>query len=202
VAQAQTQLDGARADDTDVTVMRAQYKHAIATLIGKSPAEFSIPFTPQSAPRLPVIPVGLPANLLERRPDIAAGARRVAEANDQIGIARDAFYPTLTLGVAAGFEGTTIANVFNWPSRMRAVGTQMSQTLFDAGRRLAISESATANYDGTVATYRQTTLAAFQEGEDNLAACAFWNMKCNSSKRPRHLRRRHFNSYESVSTRL
>jgi len=170
VAQAQTQLNGAQVADTDVTVMRAQYEHAIATLIGKPPAQFSIAFAPQTQLRLPVIPVGMPASLLERRPDIAAAERRVAEANDQIGIARAAFYPTLTLGAVAGFEGNTIANVFNWPSRMWAVGPEMSETLFDAGRRRAVSESATANYDGTVATYRQTTLTAFQEVEDNLAA--------------------------------
>jgi NodT family efflux transporter outer membrane factor (OMF) lipoprotein len=170
VAQAQTQLDGARVQDTDVTVMRAQYEHAIATLIGKPPAEFSIPFAPQTPLQLPVIPVGLPASLLERRPDIAAGERRVAEANDQIGIARTAFYPSLILGASGGFTGTSIANWFNWPSRMWAVGGQMSQTIFDAGRRRAVSESATANYDGTVASYRQTTLTAFQEVEDNLAA--------------------------------
>jgi NodT family efflux transporter outer membrane factor (OMF) lipoprotein len=170
VAQAQTQLDGARVQDTDVTVMRAQYEHAIATLIGKPPAEFSIPFAPQTPLQFPVIPVGLPASLLERRPDIAAGERRVAEANDQIGIARTAFYPSLILGASGGFTGTSIANWFNWPSRMWAVGPQMSQTIFDAGRRRAVSESATANYDGTVASYRQTTLTAFQEVEDNLAA--------------------------------
>ena len=167
VAQAQTQLDGARVQDTDVTVMRAQYENAIATLIGKPPAEFSIPFAPQTPLQFPVIPVGLPASLLERRPDIAAGERRVAEANDQIGIARTAFYPSLILGASGGITGTSIANWFNWPSRMWAVGPQMSQTIFDAGRRRAVSESATANYDGTVASYRQTTLNAFQEVEDN-----------------------------------
>jgi NodT family efflux transporter outer membrane factor (OMF) lipoprotein len=167
VAQAQTQLDGARVQDTDVTVMRAQYEHAIATLIGKPPAEFSIPFAPQTPLQFPVIPVGLPASLLERRPDIAAGERRVAEANDQIGIARTAFYPSSILGASGGFTGTSIANWFNWPSRMWAVGPQMSQTIFDAGRRRAVSESAIANYDGTVASYRQTTLNAFQEVEDN-----------------------------------
>ena len=170
VAQAQTQLDGAQVQDTDVTVMRAQYEHAIATLIGKPPASFSIAFAPQTPLRLPAVPVGLPATLLERRPDIAAGERRVAEANEQIGIARAAYYPSLTLDAAAGFEGNTIANLFNWSSRIWAVGPQMSQTLFDGGRRRAVSESATANYDGTVASYRQTTLTAFQEVEDNLAA--------------------------------
>jgi NodT family efflux transporter outer membrane factor (OMF) lipoprotein len=170
VAQARTQLDGARVQDTDVTVMRAQYEHAIATLIGKPPAAFSIMPSPKTALQLPAIPVGLPASLLERRPDIAAGERRVAEANDQIGIARAAFFPSLVLGATAGFTGTSITNWFNWPSRFWAVGPQMSQTIFDAGRRRAVSEGATANYDGTVASYRQTALTAFQEVEDNLAA--------------------------------
>src|SRR6202789_3929701 len=170
VAQAKIQLDGARVRDTDVTVMRAQYEHAIATLIGKPPAGVSILPSPKTALQLPAIPVGLPASLLERRPDIAAGERRVAEANDQIGIARAAFFPSLVLGATGGFTGTSITNWFNWPSRFWAVGPQMSQTIFDAGRRRAVSEGATANYDGTVASYRQTTLAAFQEVHDNLAA--------------------------------
>jgi NodT family efflux transporter outer membrane factor (OMF) lipoprotein len=170
VAQAQTQLDGARVQDTDITVTRAQFEHAIATLIGKPPAEFSITPAPSTVMELPVIPVGLPAALLERRPDIAAGERRVAEANDQIGIARAAFFPTLVLGATGGFTGTSITNWLNWPSRMWAVGPQLSQTIFDAGRRRAVSEGATANYDATVASYRQTTLTAFQEVEDNLAA--------------------------------
>jgi NodT family efflux transporter outer membrane factor (OMF) lipoprotein len=112
----------------------------------------------------------VPAVLLERRPDIAAGERRVAEANDQIGIARAAFFPALVLGATGGFTGTSITNWFAWPSRMWAIGPQMSQTIFDAGRRRAVSEGAIANYDGTVAAYRQTALAAFQEVEDNLAA--------------------------------
>ena len=170
VVQAQTQLERAKVDDTDVTVMRAQYEHAIATLIGKPPARFSLAFAPHSPLNLPTIPVSVPDTLLERRPDIAAGERRVAEANEQIGIARAAYYPSLVLGAEGGFVGTTIANLFSWPSRMWAIGPQMSQTLFDAGRRRAVSDSATANYDGTVASYRQTTLSAFQEVEDNLAA--------------------------------
>ncbi len=120
--------------------------------------------------QLPVIPVGVPATLLERRPDIAAAERRVAEANDQIGIARAAFFPSLILGGTAGFQGTSITNWFNWPSRLWAIGPQMSQTFFDAGRRRAVSEGAAANYDGTVASYRQTALTAFGEVEDNLAA--------------------------------
>src|ERR1700689_503060 len=170
VAQAQTQLDGARVQDTDITVMRAQYEHAIATLIGKPPDEFNITPEPQIALHLPAIPVGVPASLLERRPDIAARERRVAEANDQIGIARAAFFPSLVLGASGGFAGTSIANWFAWPSRMWAVGPQIWQTLFDAGRRRSVAESATANNDGTVATYRQTTLGAFQQVDYNLAA--------------------------------
>jgi NodT family efflux transporter outer membrane factor (OMF) lipoprotein len=170
VAQAKTQLEGAQVQDTDITVIRAQYEHAIATLIDKPPAEFNITPAPQTPLQLPVITVGLPTSLLERRPDIAAGERRVAEANDQIGIARAAYFPSLILGATGGFTGTSITNWLNWPSRMWAVGPQLSETLFDAGRRHAVSESATANYDGTVASYRQTTLSAFQEVEDNLAA--------------------------------
>jgi NodT family efflux transporter outer membrane factor (OMF) lipoprotein len=182
VAQAQTQLDGARVQDTDITVMRAQFEHAIATLIGKPPAEFSIAPAPRPAMELPVIPVGLPATLLERRPDIAAGERRVAEANDQIGIARAAFFPSLILGATGGFTGTSITNWLNWPSRMWAVGPQLSQTIFDAGRRRAVSEGATANYDGTVASYRQTTLTAFQEVEDNLAALSILEKEAQQQK--------------------
>jgi NodT family efflux transporter outer membrane factor (OMF) lipoprotein len=170
VAQAQTQLDEAKVQDTDITEARAEYEHAIATLIGQPPAKFSLPPAPKTQLTLPVIPVALPSTLLERRPDIAADERRVAEANEQIGIARAAYFPTLTIGATGGFEGTTVTNWLNWPSRLWAVGPQLSETLFDAGRRHATSEAARANYGGTVATYRQTTLNAFQEVEDNLAA--------------------------------
>ena len=170
VAQAKTQLNSAQVQDTDVTVTRAQFEHAIATLIGEPPAQFSIPPAPQTNLELPVIPIGLPSTLLERRPDIAADERRMAEANEQIGIARAAYFPSLVVNATAGFEGTAITNWLTWPSRMWAVGPQVSQTLFDAGRRRATSDSAIASYDGTVAQYRSTTLTAFQEVEDNLAA--------------------------------
>ena len=169
VAQAQTQFDTTRAQDTDIGVQRAAFEHAIAVLLGKPPATFSLPAAPLDL-HPPAIPVGLPSQLLERRPDIAAAERRVAEANEQIGIARAAFFPTLTLGAAAGLEGTSIVNWLNWPSRFWAVGATMTQTLFDAGRRRATSEAAIAGYDATVAGYRQTTLSAFQQVEDNLAA--------------------------------
>ena len=170
VAQAQTQLEAAQVQDTDVTVARAQFEHAIATLIGEPPAKFTLPPAPQTKFEIPAVPVGVPSPLLERRPDIAAGERRAAEANEQIGIAKAAFFPTLMIGASAGFQGTTVSNWLNWPSRMWCVGPELSQTLFDAGRRRATSDAAKANYDATVATYRQTALSAFQEVEDNLAA--------------------------------
>ena len=169
VAQAQTQLDTTRVQDTDVTVQRAQFEHAIAILIGKPPAEFSLAAAPLNY-QPPNTPIGLPSELLQRRPDIAAAERRVAEANQQIGIARAAYFPTVTLGGTAGFAGTQGSNWFSWPSGFWAVGPALAETLFDAGRRRATSESARANYDAAVATYRQTSLTAFQEVEDNVAA--------------------------------
>jgi NodT family efflux transporter outer membrane factor (OMF) lipoprotein len=166
--QAKTQLDTARVQDTDIGVMRAQYEHAIALLIGKPPAEFSLEHSPSDL-KPPVIPVGVPSQLLERRPDIAASERRVGEANEGIGIARAAYYPSLILSATGGVEGNTIGNWFNLPSRFWAVGPAMLETIFDGGRRRATSEGALANYDATVANYRQTTLVAFQEVEDYLA---------------------------------
>ncbi len=169
VAQAQTQLDTAQAQDTDIGVQRAQFEHAIAILLGKPPAAFSLPSAALPvAP--PAIPVGLPSQLLERRPDIAASERRAAEANEQIGIARAAFFPTVTLGASAGLEGSSILNWLDWPSRFWAIGASASQTLFDAGRRHATSDAALAGYDASVAAYREATLTAFQQVEDNLAA--------------------------------
>ena len=146
VAQAKTQLDDARVQDTDVTVQRAAYEHAIAVLVGKPPAEFSLAPAPLNlAP--PKIPVGVPSELLERRPDIAAAERRVAEANEQIGIARAAYFPTVTLGAAAGYESTQVANLLSGPNALWAVGPALAETLFDAGRRRATSQAAWANYD-------------------------------------------------------
>ncbi|HSM79859.1 MAG TPA: efflux transporter outer membrane subunit, partial [Bryobacteraceae bacterium] len=147
----------------------AAFEHAIAVLIGQPPADFRSDAAPLDI-EPPVIPVGLPSQLLERRPDIAAAERRVAEANEQIGIARAAFYPTVTLSASAGLSGSSLLNWFTWPSRFWAVGPSMAETLFDAGRRHASSDAAIAGYDATVAAYRQTTLSAFQQVEDNLAA--------------------------------
>ena len=135
VAQAQTQLDAARVQATDITVQRAQYEHALAILIGRPPAAFDLPPTPLNLqpPTMPSIPVALPAQLLERRPDIAAAERRMAAANEQIGIARAAYYPTLNLAAVVGLEGSSLLNWFNLPSRFWAVGPGLSETLFDAG---------------------------------------------------------------------
>jgi NodT family efflux transporter outer membrane factor (OMF) lipoprotein len=128
VAQAQTQLDAARVLATDIRVQRAQDEHALATLIGKPPAAFSLPPVPlnMQPPQLPTVPVALPAQLLERRPDIAAAERRMAASNEQIGIAQAAYYPTLNLAAAAGLEGSSLLNWFNWPSRFWAVGPSLS----------------------------------------------------------------------------
>lgn len=170
VAQAQTQLEAARVLATDVKVQRAQYEHALAILMGKPPAAFGLPPIPLNVqpPELPSVPVTLPAQLLERRPDIAAAERRMAAANEQIGIARAAYFPTLNLAAVAGFEGSSLLNWLNWPSRFWAVGASMSETLFDGGRRRATTESAIAGYDASVANYRQTVLTSFQQVEDNL----------------------------------
>jgi NodT family efflux transporter outer membrane factor (OMF) lipoprotein len=169
VAQAQTQLETTRVQDTDVAVQRSQFEHAIAILIGKPPAAFNLSPSPLHV-QPPTLSVGLPSQLLERRPDIAAAERRVAESNEQIGIARAAYFPTISLSATGGFEGDSITNWFTWPSRFWAVGPSALETLFDAGRRRATSQGALANYDAAVANYRETTLAALQQVEDNLAA--------------------------------
>jgi NodT family efflux transporter outer membrane factor (OMF) lipoprotein len=170
VTQARTQLQAAQVQATDVAIQRAMYEHAIAVLIGKPPAVFTLTPDPitVAAPAIPAIPGMLPSQLLERRPDVASNERSMAAANEQIGIARTAYYPTLSLSAAAGFAGTSAINWFSWPSRFFAVGSTLSETLFDHGRRRATSDIALAQYDGTVAAYRQTTLTAFQQVEDNL----------------------------------
>jgi NodT family efflux transporter outer membrane factor (OMF) lipoprotein len=172
LTQARTQLDSARVLETDISVTRAQYEHAIAILVGVPPAQFTLAPTPLNLnpPKMPDIPGTLPSQLLERRPDIAMSERQMAAANEQIGIAQAAFYPTLSLSAVAGLQGTSALNWFSWPSRFWAVGPTFSETLFDAGRRRSVRTMASANYDGTVANYRQTTLTAFQQVEDNLAA--------------------------------
>ncbi len=169
VAQAQTQLNTARAQLIDYDVARAQYEHAIAVLTGKAPAELSVSAGPIKITPPPV-PVGLPSTLLERRPDIATAERQMAAANEQIGIAQAAFYPTLSISASAGMESTAFLKWISWPSRFWSVGPQLAETLFDAGRRRATVDQTLAAYDATVANYRQTVLVGFQQVEDNLAA--------------------------------
>jgi NodT family efflux transporter outer membrane factor (OMF) lipoprotein len=168
VAQAETQLKTTEAQATDLGIARAQFEHAVAVLAGQPPAGFSLAAAP-SGGQPPAIPVGLPSQLLERRPDIAAAERRVAESNAEIGVTKAAFFPSLTLSATAGLESTSIASWFTWPARFFSLGPTLSQTLFDKGRRKAATEVARAQYEGTVASYRQTVLTAFQEVEDNLA---------------------------------
>jgi NodT family efflux transporter outer membrane factor (OMF) lipoprotein len=169
VVQAETQLKTTQAQAIDVGVQRAQLEHAIAILMGQAPATFTLPALPLSAAP-PAIPVGVPSELLERRPDIAAAERRVAAANAQIGVAVAAFYPTITLNASSGFESSSLAQWFTAASRFWSVGPGISQTVFDGGLRHAQTDAARAAYDATVATYRQTVLGAFQGVEDNLAA--------------------------------
>ena len=168
VAQAKTQLNQTQAQAIDLGVERAQLEHAIAVLTGRVPEGFHVTVAELKSTS-PVIPVGVPSQLLERRPDIASTERQVAAANAQIGIAKAAFYPDLVIAAEGGLQSGSIVNWFTWPSRMWAVGPQLAQTLFDAGRRRSQVEISQAAYDATVANYRQTSLTAFQEVEDNLS---------------------------------
>jgi NodT family efflux transporter outer membrane factor (OMF) lipoprotein len=169
VAQAEAQLYGTQSQLIDLGVQRAQFEHAIAILAGKTPVEVAIPAALLTE-LPPPVPIGLPSELLERRPDIAGAERRVHAANEQIGIAMAAFYPTLTLSASAGFQSTSIAKWFTLPSRFWSVGPALAETLFEGGRRKAMVAEEQAAYDSTVATYRQTVLTAFQQVEDQLAA--------------------------------
>ena len=168
VALAQTQLETARAQLVDLGVQRAQFEHAIAVLAGKPPSDLSIPAAPNQLPP-PIFLVGIPSALLERRPDVAAAERQVAAANEQIGIAKAALYPSLSLGASAGLQSTAIGDLLTWPSRFWSVGPQLAETLFDAGKRRAQVKVTEAGYDATVANYRQTVLTAFEQVEDSLA---------------------------------
>lgn len=176
VAQAQTQLDQVKAQDIDVGVARAQFEHAIATLTGQPASSFSLAFAPLTL-TLPTMPVGVPSELLERRPDVAGAERRAAAANEQIGIAIAAYYPTINLTGTGGFESNRPGILFQGPSSLWALGGSATELLFDAGRRHAITTEARAAYDGQVANYRQTVLQSFQDVEDQLAALSILNQE-------------------------
>jgi len=169
VAQAETQLEITRAQAIDLGVQRAQLEHAIAVLIGKAPANFQIKPT-NVLPLLPQVPSALPSALLERRPDIAAAERHMAASNAQIGVAQAAFFPALTLNGTRGYQNSSLSQLFTAPNSFWSFGPSLAMTLFNGGAFSAQKRAAVAVYDNSVATYRQTVLAAFQEVEDNLAA--------------------------------
>ena len=168
VEQARTVLETTRAQLEDVGVARAQFEHAVAVLIGKPPAVFSLPPLPLTTPP-PAIPVGIPSELLERRPDIAAAERRVASANAQVGLAQSAYYPLVNITGSGGFESGVITTLLQGPSSIWSLGPSAMVTLFDKGRRRAASDEAKAGYDVAVASYRETVLTSFQQVEDSLA---------------------------------
>ena len=168
VAQAEAQLKSTQAQALDATIQRAQFEHAVAVLTGKPPAELAL--APKALVAVfPDVPPALPSELLERRPDIAASERRVASANARIGVAQAAYFPALSLSAAGGFQSSVIGNLLSWPSRFWSLGPALAQTIFDAGLRDAQKAGAIATYDETVANYRATVLAGFQEVEDNLS---------------------------------
>jgi NodT family efflux transporter outer membrane factor (OMF) lipoprotein len=168
VAQAETQLESTQALDTNLGILLAQYEHALALLTGQPASTFSLPPGTFKSPP-PDIPLGVPSQLLERRPDIAAAERSVAQANAQIGVATAAYYPNLTLSASGGLESTVLSSLFTWSSRVWAVGPTLSETIFDGGLRRATVEQFQAAYDLTVANYRNTVLTAFQQVEDSIS---------------------------------
>ena len=169
VTQALTQLKSTQAQAIDAGIARAQLEHAIAALIGKVPAQFSLPAV-RAAATMPDIPLAAPSDLLERRPDIAAAERRTAAANAQIGVAKAALFPALTLSASGGFRSSEWASLLTLPSRFWSIGPALAFTLFDGGAKQSQIAQAQAVYDQNAATYRQTVLTAFQEVEDSLAS--------------------------------
>ncbi len=182
VAQAQTQLDQTKAQAIDVGIARAQFEHAIATLTGMPASSFSLAPAPLDL-QLPQVPVGVPSQLLERRPDVAAAERRAVSANAQIGIAIAAYYPTVTLTGAGGFESAAPTTLIQGPSALWSLGGSAVELLFDAGRRRAVTNEARATYEQNVASYRQTVLQAFQEVEDNLSGLRILNSESQEQQR-------------------
>ena len=182
VQQASTQLESTRAQAIDVGVLRAQNEHAIATLIGKPASSFHLSPLPLTSPP-PSIPLELPSELLERRPDIAAAERRMAATNAQIGVAKAAYYPNISLGAAGGFESGVITTLLSGPSIFWSAGASAIAPIFDGGRRRANTDQAIAAYDQTVANYRETVLGGFQQVEDNLAALRILEKEADTQQR-------------------
>jgi NodT family efflux transporter outer membrane factor (OMF) lipoprotein len=182
VALAQTQLDQTRAQTIDVGVARAQYEHAIATLTGTPASSFGLPPAPLDL-QLPQVPLGVPSQLLERRPDVAAAERSTDAANAQIGIAIAAYYPTITIGGGGGFESQSFGTLLQGPSSLWSLGGSAVELLFDAGRRHALTEEARHAYELNVANYRQTVLQAFQDVEDNLSGLRILNSESAAQRR-------------------
>ncbi len=180
VALAETQLATTQTQDIDVAVARAQYQHAIATLIGVPASSFALPPMPQTT-NIPVIPAGVPSTLLERRPDISTAERQAQAANAQIGVAIAAYYPNISITGAGGLESAQPGNWIQGPSELWSLGASATETLFDAGRRRAITDEAKANYRQSVANYRQAVLNGFQEVEDNLAALRVLEQEAGSA---------------------
>lgn len=170
VLQAETQLANAQADAIGLARTRAQFEHAMAVLVGKTPAEFAVAPLADWQPRVPEVPIAVPSTLLQRRPDIAAAERRVAAANAQIGIARSAFYPSLGLNGSLGVGSSAASGLFNSSNLLWSLGVSAAQTLFDAGATRERVNAAAAANDAAVARYRQAVLEAFQSVEDQLAA--------------------------------
>lgn len=182
VAQAESQLHSTQAQATDLGIQRAQLEHAIAILLGQPPSAFSLP--PQdSVPAVPALPASLPASLLERRPDVAAAERRVAAANAQIGVAQAAFFPSLSLSAGGGYQNNSFTNLVSAPNRFWSFGPALALTLFDGGARAALKDQASANHERTVATYRQTVLAALQEVEDQLVSLRILDLEKDSQQK-------------------
>ena len=172
VALAESQLAQAQAAAVDLEATRAQLEHAIAVLTGRAPAQFALARAPANQPlalRQPVTPAGLPSELLEHRPDIAGAERRAASANANIGVAKAAYFPQLTLSATGGFGAAAIGNLFDTPSRVWSLGAALAQTIFDGGLRRAHTAQAEAAYDVAAAQYKETVLGAFQQVEDQLA---------------------------------
>ena len=176
VVEAKATLASAQAAATNVGLSRAQYEHAIAVLLGKIPSDFSIPVKPMVY-TAPAIPTGVPSQLVERRPDIAASERALAEANAEIGIGYGAFFPQVTISASGGFESSLLKHLFDWPSRIWSIGPSASEVVFDGGLYRAALHQYTATYNADLAGYRQTVLTAFQQVEDYMAATRVYSQQ-------------------------